>query len=337
MTVAPGWRLTGHTGAVLVLLGGVAVRLVGLLVLAFVLFRRVPGDPVLAGTGGRPTTAAQIAARRHELGLDRPLGRQFLSYLRHTLHGQLGTSFIQHRPVAQLIGERLGPTLLLAGSATVLSVAIGLLSGVKAGWQPGSRHDRVSTATALALWATPTFWLGLVLLVVAGVGIGPLPGLLPTGGMRSTHPTAGVAGFADVLQHLALPCLTLTAVQFGQYHLLVRSCVAAERDRFYLTLARGKGLRDGRVRWRHAVPNALLPTMTLAFVNLGFVISGAVAVETVFSWPGLGQLAYEALQGPDLPLLQGTFLLFSASVIVATAAARIAGVRLDPRTRDNPS
>jgi peptide/nickel transport system permease protein len=308
-------------------------RLFFLLLLSFLLFRVLPGDPVRAMTRGRPTTPEQIAAMRHEFGLDRSLAAQFVRYLGDALRGDLGTSFAYRRPVVDLVGERLGPTLLLVGTATVLSALLGTYTGTLAGWRPGGRLDRSTTAAALLLWATPTFWLGLVLLVVVGAGAGPLPALLPVSGMRSTQPPSDwPAAVADVGLHLILPCLTLVAVQYGQYHLLMRSSLAAELGSDYLLLARAKGLRDAAVRRRHAVPNALVPTATLALVNAGFVISGAVAVEAVYSWPGLGYLTYEALQVPDLPVLHGTFLVFALAAIAANTAADVLGARLDPRT-----
>ena len=193
--------------------------------------------------------------------------------------------------------------------------------------------DRVNTGIALTLWSVPTFWLGLILIVVFAVGVGPVPGLFPTGGIGAP----GVVGFfpvlADRLAHLVLPCLTLVAVLYAQYLLIMRSSLLDEMGEDYLTTARAKGLRDTEVLRRHAVPNALLPAVTLVFLQLGTVVSGAVLVEAVFSWPGLGSLFYQALTVPDLPLLQGLFLFFSASVIVMNLLAELLYPRLDPRVR----
>jgi peptide/nickel transport system permease protein len=326
----PKGRRTGRRLSAL--LGGGLLRLAFVLFLGFLLFHVVPGDPATSLTRGRPSTPAEVAATRHELGLDRPLVVQFGRYVTATARGNLGVSFEYHRPVAALIAQRLWPTVLLVGTATVLSVAIGLSTGGRAGWRPHGCFDRVSTSTALALWATPTFWLALLLLIGLGVGVGPLPGLFPVGGMRAVSPPRGLFPAAgDVLSHLALPCLTLVAVQVAQYHLVLRSSMLGERGRGYVLLAHGKGLRDVAVRQRHVLPNAVVPAMTLALMNLGFVLSGAVAVETVFSWPGLGSLSFEALQIPDLPLLNGTFLLLSATVIVANTAADLLAAALDPR------
>jgi peptide/nickel transport system permease protein len=215
------------------------------------------------------------------------------------------------------------------------AVLLGAYTGALAGWRPGGRFDRSATAVALVPWATPTFWLGLglVLLMAVGAGAGPLSALLPVAGMRSAQPPSGWwAAVADVGRHLVLPCLTLVAAQYGQYHLLMRSSLATERGNAYILLARAKGLRDAAVRRRHAVPNAPLPTATLALVNAGFIMSASVVVETVYSWPGLGYLAYEALQVPDLPVLHGTFLVFAGAVIAANSAADLVHARIDPRT-----
>ncbi|MEV6304573.1 ABC transporter permease [Actinoplanes sp. NPDC051861] len=305
-----------------------AGNLIFVTVVGFVLFRVLPGDPVQGLTRGRATSPEQLAALRRELGLDRPLAAQFAGYVSDVLHGDLGVSYAYHRPVADLILDRLGPTLLLVGTATVLSVVLGAYGGVLAGWRPGSPLDRSSTATALLLWAMPSFWVGLVLLVALGAGTG----WFPVGGLRSTDtPDGMLAAALDAGRHLVLPCLSLVVIQYGQYHLLMRSSVSAERDSPYLRLARAKGLREAVVRRRHAVPNALLPTAVLALVNAGYVVSGAVAVEAVFSWPGLGYLAYEALQTPDLPVLHGTFLVFSVPVVVATMGADLLRGHIDPR------
>jgi peptide/nickel transport system permease protein len=319
---------------VIATLAGAGARLFAAACFGFLLFRVLPGDPVLTLNAGRPVTAEVIAARRRELGLDRPLPAQFGDYLGDLLHGRLGVSYGYRRPVTQLIAERVGPTLLLAGTATVLAVLLGVWGGARAGWRPGGPFDRVSTTSALVLWATPTAWLGLLLLVAVGAGAGPLPGLFPIGGLRATPPPAGaVAAALDVAHHLVLPCLTLVAVQYGQYHLLTRTGVLGEAGRHHVTVARATGLRDAVVRRRHVLPNALLPVATQAALGIGFAVSGAVAVEAVFSWPGLGSLAYEAVLIPDLPVLNGTFLVFSAAVIGATAAADLMRARLDPRAR----
>ena len=308
------------------LVGGL-LSLLSVVVLGFFLFRVLPGDPALTMTRGRPVGAREIAELRARLGLDRPLARQFLDYLAGLARGDLGTSYEFRRPVAELIGERIGPTLLLVGTATVLAALLGIWQGARAGWRRGTRFDRRLVGVALTLWSVPPFWLGLVVLLVLAGGLG----LFPVRGIRS--PDTSLPVVLDVAHHLALPCLTLVAAVYAQYLLVMRASLLAEMDADYLTTARAIGLRDDQVRRRHAVPNALLPTVTLVFLHLGLVVSGAIAVETVFSWPGLGLLVYQALRVPDLPLLQGTFVVICAAVIVMNTLADLLLQVLDPRVR----
>ncbi|REF37756.1 ABC transporter permease [Thermasporomyces composti] len=313
-------------------LGGAAISLFMVVFSAFFLFRILGGDPVDALTREIPTTPEERAALRERLGLDRPLPVQFADYLTGVLTGDLGESYQYQRPVMELILERLGPTVLLTGTALVLSASLGLWIGTKAGWRQGSRYDRLHVGVALTLWSAPTFWLGLIVVMVFGRFLG----LFPINGMVSPRTPPGFwPQTLDTLHHLVLPAVTMTAVIYAQYVLVMRSSILDEMGNDYLTTARAKGLRDDLVRRRHAVPNALLPTVTLLFLHLGGVVGGAILTETVFSWPGLGLLAYEALKIPDLPLLQGTFVFFSTAVILANTAADIVYRFLDPRVRQS--
>jgi peptide/nickel transport system permease protein len=319
---------------VAVKLGGAAISLLLVVVLGFFLFRVLPGDPVKTMTRDHPTTTAQILQMRQRLGLDRPLVVQFVDYVRDLSHGDLGTSFLYNQPVGTLVLQRLWPTVLLVGTATLIAAVLGLWLGTRAGWRRGSRFDSVNTGIALTLWSVPQFWLGLILLMVFGVGVGPIPGLFPVEGMTSPDTPPGFWPQAlDTAHHLVLPCLTLIAVVYAQYLLIMRSSLIEETHADYLTTARAKGLRDDLVRRRHAVPNALLPTVTLIFLNLGLVVSGAVTVEAVYSWPGLGQLMYKALQVPDLPLIQGVFITLAGAVVVMNVLAELLYRALDPRVR----
>lgn len=307
------------------------VTLAFVVVFNFFLFRLLPGDPIGLYTRGRNMDAEQIAALREEL--NRPIWEQFFTYVRNPFDpGIDSTRFSQ--PVWELIGERIWPTVLLLGTAIVLASIIGIWIGIRAGWKPGSRFDKVSTGTTLTLYSMPEFWLGMMLLIVLGVGAFGLPGFFPVGGIVSPGvDTSTPAGWLNVLWHMFLPCLTLTLIYLADYSLVMRASLIDERKQEYLMLARAKGLRDVMVRKRHAVPNALLPTITLIFLSLGFVVTGAITVETVFSWPGLGLLTYEALRGPDIPLLQAIFLLFSIAVIGANLIAELLYVVIDPRVR----
>lgn len=318
------------TGKVAGALGSLAF----MLVFNFFLFRVLPGDPVRTLARNRLVSEKQMDELTRTLGLDQPLPQQFLTYLQNTFTGELGLSFKYRVPVAELIADRFWPTLLLVGTGTLLATTIGLWMGIRSAWNRGSKFDKASTGTSLTLYAMPEWWFGLLLMSVFAVGIGPIPGIFPTGGMVSpgVDPTS-LEGVLDIAWHLTLPVVTLTAAYLAEYSLIMRSSLLDELGEDYLTTARAKGLRDVMVRKRHAVPNALLPATTLVALNLGFVVAGAITIETVFSVPGLGLLTYEALEVPDFPLLQGTFLFFSAAVVFANLGANLLYAWLDPRVR----
>jgi peptide/nickel transport system permease protein len=319
---------------VLAKIGGGIVSLLLVVVLGFFLFRILPGDPVKTMTHGQPIGTRQLLALRTQLGLDKPLIVQFFDYLGNLLHGDFGTSYFYNQPVGQLVLAALWPTVLLVGTATIIAVALGLWLGTRSGWRPGSTFDKTSTTIALTLWSVPQFWLGIILLLVFAQGIGPIPGLFPVQGIFSGTVAPGFfPHLADLLHHLVLPCLTLVAAVYAQYQLIMRSSLLDEMGADYLVTARAKGLRDDIVRRRHAVPNALLPTVTLIFLQLGLVVNGAVAVEVVYSWPGLGLLMYNALNVPDLPLIQGAFITLAGAVIVMNVLADLVYRLLDPRVR----
>lgn len=313
--------------------GGALLSIAMVIIGTFFVFRFLPGDPVRALAQGRNMTPETLNLERHRLGLDKPMINQFFDFIGNTLHLDLGTSYEYKRPVLDLIIERLPATLLLAGVGLVIAVSLGLWQGTRAGWRPGSRFDRMSTGTSLVLWSVPTFWLGLLLLLVFAEGIGPIPGIFPTRGIESVDPPGGFGYVVDVALHLTLPCLTLVAVIYAQYLLVMRSSLLEELNQDYITTARAKGLRDDEIRRRHAVPNALLPTVTLIFMRIGFVVGGAVTTEAIFSWPGLGQLFYHAISVPDFTLMQGTFMLITVSVIIMNTLADVVYRMLDPRVR----
>lgn len=307
---------------------GALVSLVAVIVTSFFLFRIIPGDPVNKMTHGRPVSAEQKEQLREDFGLNDPLIQQFVDYLWGVVRLDFGESFQFSRPVTDLIGERIWPTLLLVGTAVLISALIGLTLGINGAWNYGSTSDRLNTGLALTLWSVPSFWLGLILIVV----FSSTAGWFPTSGMQS----AGVSGWEvvpDVAHHMVLPVATLVAVIYAQYLMIMRSSLLDEMGSDYIVTARAKGLRDALVRRKHAVPNALLPTVTLIFVNLGFIVFGSVLVETIFSWPGLGQLFYSGLEVPDLPLVQGLFIFFSAAVILMNLLADLLYPVIDPRVR----
>jgi peptide/nickel transport system permease protein len=296
----------------------------------FFLFRVVNDDPVSSMFRGRNLTQDQLDRLRQQFNLDGSKLEQFGAYLSQTLQGNLGLSMLSRRPVTTEIAEALWPTLLLVGTSTILAMIIGTAIGIRAGWRRGSRFDVGSTALSMFTYSVPEFWLGMLLLGVFSVRFG----LFPTGGLEDPGSTAtGLAQLLDQAHHMALPAITLTLAYLGEYAIVMRSSMLDTVREDYLQLARAKGLRDVDVRTRHAVPNAALPVVSLAALNFGFVLSGAIAVESIFSWPGLGQATLEAIRGPDFPMLQGLFLLFSAALIGANLVVDLLYGLLDPRVR----
>ena len=297
----------------------------------FFLFRVMPGDPIALYTKGRNVDADQIRLLR--AALDKPLGEQLLQYLTNPFSA--GVDSVKYNaPVWEVIGPHVWPTLLLVGTATLIATTIGVWLGIRSGWNRGGHFDKISTNVTLVLYSMPEFWFGMIILIVFAVGMGPVPGLFPTGGLTTPGvDTSTPAGWLDVAWHLALPVTTLAVIYLAEYSLIMRASIIEEAGQDYLQTARAKGLMDAMVRRRHAVPNALLPTMTLVFLTLGFAVGGAITIEYVFSISGLGSLTVDALSGPDVPLLQALFLLFSAAVIVANLVADLLYGYFDPRVR----
>ncbi len=333
-TAEPTARRGSYGRYVLGKVFGAFGSLLFVLVVNFFLFRVLPGDPARSLTRGRVVSKAQLDAFSKQYGLDQPLPQQFLTFLKNTAHGDLGVSIRYNVPVSELIADRMWPTIALVGVSTVLATVIGVYLGMVSAWRRGGRFDRFSTGITLTLYSMPEWWLGLLLIAGLAVGVGPLPGIFPTGGLNSIDADpSSLSGLLDSAWHLTLPVLTLTLAYLAEYSLIMRSSLLDELGEDYLVTARAKGLRDVEVRRRHAVPNALLPTTTLAALNIGFVVSGAITIETIFSIPGLGLLSYEALSIPDYDVLQGTFLLASGAVIAANLGANLIYGLLDPRVR----
>ena len=311
------------------MLGAVAT-LVFVLVFNFFLFRVVQADPVANLFRGRNLTDQQRIQLTQQFGLDGSKGHQFVRYLEQTAKLNLGRSYTSNEPVTSEIARRAWPTVALVGISTVLSTVFGVLIGIVAAWRRGSVRDYASTTFTMATYSMPDFWLGMLLLTAFAVSLG----WFPVGGITdATSSATGLSKLLDEAKHMVLPALTLTLAYLGEYAIVMRSSLLDTMREDYLVLARAKGLRDTLVRNRHAVPNALLPVVTLIAINFGFILSGAIAVETIFSWPGLGLATFEAIQGPDLPMLQGLFLVFSASVIFFNLLADLAYAYLDPRVR----
>jgi peptide/nickel transport system permease protein len=309
---------------------GSLATLAFVVVFNFFLFRVVEGDPVANLFRGRNLSQSQRAELTKQFGLEGSTASQFVHYVEQTASLNLGRSYTSNQPVASEIRRKAGATIALVGISTLLSTVFGVLLGIAAAWRRRTKTDYSVTTFTMATYAMPDFWLGMLLLTGLAVGLG----WFPVGGIVDPNSDAtGLGKLADQTKHMVLPALTLTLAYLGEYALVMRSSLIETMREDYLVLARAKGLRDVLVRNRHAVPNALLPVVTLIAINFGFVLSGAIAVEAIFSWPGLGLATYEALQGPDLPMLQGLFLLFSASVIACNLLADLLYAYLDPRVR----
>lgn len=311
------------------ILGSIST-LIFVLIVNFFLFRIVQTDPVGSLFRGSRVPQAKLDELREQFGLEDSLPRQFVLYLRETAQLNFGLSYQTRQPVWDEIQSKIWPTVLLVGVSAILSALFGIVGGFIAAWRRGSAADYSITSSTMVFYSMPDFWLGMLLLV----GFAVVLPWFPVGGMSDLGSSAtGLEALLDRAHHLALPALTLTLAYLGEYAIVARSSLLDVMGEDYLTVARAKGLRDVLVRRRHAVPNALLPVVTLAAINLGFVLSGAIAVETVFSWPGLGRATADAIRGPDLPMLQGLFLVFSAAVIVFNLLADLLYLWLDPRVR----
>ena len=325
---AATWRWFGRKVA------GSATTLAFIVVLNFFLFRVINKHPERTLARGRATTPAQIQAVIDKYGLDDPLPKQFLVYLKNIVTLDFGDSYQYSQSVRSLMLDRMWPTIVLVGTSTVLSIVIGLWIGTIAAWNRGHKFDKISTSVTITLYSMPEWWLGLLLFSLFATGLGPMPRLFPIGRLISTGVNAwSLDGVIDQAWHLVLPVLTLTLAYLAEYSLIMRSSLLDEMGEDYLQTSRAKGLRDVLVRRRHATRNALLPVVTLVSLNLGFIVSGAITVETVFSIPGLGLLTTDALRIPDIPMLQGTFFVFSAAVVFANLVSNLLYGWLDPRVR----
>jgi peptide/nickel transport system permease protein len=310
------------------------VTIVMIILLNFILFRAMPGSPERVLARNPNVTPAALEETRRRWGLDKPLfPDQFVAYIGATASGDLGFSFVASRghPVTEVIGNRLGPTLVLFGLGEIIAIVVGLAIGAYAGWRRGGVVDYVGNGVSLILYSMPYFLLGMILLLVFSSTLHWFPSFgMSTAGQRYSSVFAQVG---DIGAHLVLPLATVSLGLIGQYSILMRSAVIDTLAEDYATTARAKGLTGGHILRHHLLPNALLPAVTLIAINLGYVVAGAITVEYVFNWPGLGRLTVEALNARDYPVLQGIFLLLGISVVLANLAADLLYSVLDPRVR----
>lgn len=301
-------------------------------VLNFVLVHAAPGDPVetIAGASGgmSPELMAQL---RTQYGLDKSLPVQLAVYLGKVASGDLGYSYFFNLPVTQMIGERVPATLLLVLSSVLLAFFAGTALGVLSSRKPNGLLSQFITVLSLVGFAAPVFWLGIMLVILLA-SVFPI---LPVAGMRSIDST-GTGGFADMLdvaQHLVLPTLTLSLVYLAQYSRLARSSMLDVLGSDFIRTARAKGLADRVVLYKHALRNALLPVVTVLGLQFGNVLAGAILVETVFNWPGLGRLAFESVLRRDYPTILGVLLFSSIVVVVMNQLTDLCYRFIDPRIR----
>ena len=320
------------------------------IVLNFFLFRILPGDPARSGMRDPRLTQEAQEAIRVRFGLDKPvincfesinplktgdcfvnpLQTQFFIYAGNLLRGELGISYHTNRPVTDVLAERLWNTVLLIGAGQILAVLFGVVLGVLAAWKAHSAVDYSALLLSLMAWSLPTFWLGIILLFWGSTYFNlPLGGMVTAGQSFATSWDRTV----DLLRHLALPTLTYTIVFLGEYMLIMRSSLLDVLSEDYILTAKAKGLSNFLILKDHALQNAMLPMVTIIALNLGFTVAGAIQIETVFSWPGLGGAIFDAVGRRDYPMLQGAFLLIAVSVIFANLAADLLYSVLDPRVK----
>lgn len=330
--------------------GWALLTILFVIALNFFLFRVLPGDPARQGVKDPRLTAEAVEAIRVRFGLDKPvinciqtlnpfslgscwvnpLETQFFIYTGNLLQGELGISYHTNRPVTELLAEKLWNTVLLIGAGQILSIVVGVILGILAAWKSRTVFDHVGVIGGLVAWSIPTYFLGIVLLFWGSRDFG-----LPIGGMI----TAGVSydtamdRWLDIGRHMILPTLTYTIGYVGEYLLFMRSTMLEVLSEDYILTAKAKGLNTHRILTKHALNNSMLPVITIIALNLGFTVAGAIFIETVFSWPGLGQATVEALGRRDYPMLQGTFLLLAVCVIFANLIAELLYSYLDPRVK----
>lgn len=305
--------------------------------LNFLLPRFMPGDPVsrmFARTQGK-MQPEQIDALRKLLGVDdRPIWEQYIDYLQNIVTGNMGISISRFpAPVTEVIAAQIGWTLLLGGTALVIAAVVGNLLGILAAWRRGGAIDSALPPVLVFIGSFPYFWLAMGALYLFGVVLGWSP-------LRHAFSDGVEPGFtweflSDVGAHLVLPALTIVLVSIGGWMLGMRNTMIATNSEDYITMAEAKGLRPGRIMFRYAARNAMLPSVTSFGMGLGFVVGGAMLTEVVFAYPGVGYQLLNAVQGLDYPLMQGLFLTITAAVLLANFLVDILYVRLDPRVRSN--
>lgn len=312
--------------------GQYAVVLLFAVTLNFLLPRMMPGSPLLflVGPDAGFLTEQQRDQLRQSLGLDQPVWIQYGRYVAQLARGDFGHSFQKGRPIRELIMGRLPWTLTLVGLALVLATLVGVGWGVAVAWRRGSSFDLGSLGVSMFFESTPSFWLGMIFIAIFGAQLRWFPIF---GAQTPGVALDGAALIANTAWHLVLPLATLTLITIPANFLIMRYSMLSVLGEQYVQTARAKGVEERRVMYRHAMRNALLPMATVFMLNLGFIVSGATVVETVFAYPGVGRLLYEAVLNRDYPVIQATFFIITLSVIAANFLADMVYPFIDPRVR----
>jgi peptide/nickel transport system permease protein len=307
------------------------LTLVAVVATNFVLFHLMPGDPVTHIARGQHLDADAIARLRAYYGLDEPMASQFLTYVQNLVKGDLGFSYTYQAAVGPIVVKALANTLILVTVSTLLVIILGVLIGVFAASRRGSRTDSGLVIGSLVFWSLPTFWVGMLLIFVFAVSLDwfPIAGMYTADALYPTVFTR----IADLARHLVLPTVAMVLVDIAQFVLITRSSLLATLSEDYMTTARAKGLTPRRVLWRHGVRNALLPVVTATTLYASATVGGTIQVETVFSWPGMGQLIYLSVIRRDYPVMEACFLIFAVVVVLANFASDVVYRLLDPRVR----
>jgi peptide/nickel transport system permease protein len=300
--------------------------------LNFLLPRLMPGNPMalLAGEEANKLTPEQRAELVRSVGMDQPIAIQYTRYLQNLVRGDFGYSYQKNRPIASILADRLPWTLLLTVTSLLLSTLIGVVLGAVAAWKRGRRGDLGLLGLFVFLESLPSFWVGMLLIALFAVQWPVLPAF---GAVTAWGGYEGMERLGDILRHLVLPVATLTIVSVSGTFLVARYSMLSVLGEDFITVARSKGLTERHVLFRHVLRNALLPVATVFTLNLAFAFGGATVVETVFSYPGVGRLIYEAVMNRDYPILQAAFLMITVMVVAANILADLIYPLLDPRVR----
>ncbi len=293
----------------------------------FFLFRVLPGNAVTDLSRVPHATPALRHALEVEFGLDKPKWQQYLIYLKELGHGHMGISYAYQQPVTTLLLNDLKNTIPMVTVGTLGAVVVGILTGILSAWRRGSLLDKASTNIAIAFYAFPTQFLGLMLLIL-------FAGVLPSSGMQNAFvfgPESLWARLTDIGTHMILPALALLLTLYGEFTLIMRSSMLETLGEDYVLTARAKGLPDRKIVVRHALRNALLPIVTIIAISLGWIVAGAILIEFIFTWPGIGWAMWSAVNQRDFPMLQGGFLVLAVTVIGLNFISDLVYFRLDPR------